>query len=130
MSTINELLVEHNALAGKLSAMKLKVWKSSKKGLEDRIEGFKRQINEDVPKGGKLAEALTKKIIKDKIDKDNTLSIVEVAEELGISAKVARAKLRRKGMKANEGRWPTFKRDSVEHKDFINLLKGTNNGQN
>lgn len=68
-------------------------------------------------------------LIKKEVDRvtDNTITVVDVAEELNIDPKVARAKLRRKGMKSNEGRWPRFKRDSAEHKDMIKLLKGDSN---
>lgn len=68
-------------------------------------------------------------LLKKEVDRvtDDTITVVDVAEELNIDPKVARAKLRRKGLKANEGRWPRFKRDSAEHKDMIKLLKGDSN---
>jgi O6-methylguanine-DNA--protein-cysteine methyltransferase len=51
------------------------------------------------------------------------LTVSDIARELGIDPKVARAKLRRTGASATEGRWAKIKRDSKEHKDLIKLIK-------
>lgn len=104
MATTKELLEEHNKWADKVGAMKLRTWKASQKNLTDRIEGLKRQAKEMTPQG-------------------EYLTISQIAASISMDPKVARAKLRRKGMGANEGRWPTFKKDSDEHADIVKLLK-------
>lgn len=52
----------------------------------------------------------------------NLLSISDIARDLEIEPKAARAKLRRVKGKAEEGRWPKVKRDSKEHKELVALL--------
>lgn len=52
----------------------------------------------------------------------NLLSVSDIARELGLDPKRARAKLRSKGEGAVEGRWPKVKRDSKDHKALVALL--------
>ena len=53
----------------------------------------------------------------------NTTTVVEIAAKLNINPKVARAKLRRRGMSATDGRWSAVKIDSKDHKKVIEILK-------
>lgn len=71
----------------------------------------------------KVAEAQTTA----KKSKDpNALTVSDVAKEVGIEPKVARARLRRHGFlgstRATDGRWPTVVRGSDEHKALRDLL--------
>lgn len=52
----------------------------------------------------------------------NALSVSDIAKELGIEPKVARARLRKDGTRATDGRWPTVVRDSAEHKALVAKL--------
>lgn len=138
MPTINEMVQEHNALAKKLNKPTLSSWKQDKIKLQERIDRLSCLSGPSMPENKKSAtinKPLPKSSNVDKANEllekeakrvaDNTITVVDVAEELNIDPKVARAKLRRKGMKSNEGRWPRFKRNSDEHKDFIKLLRGS-----
>ena len=53
----------------------------------------------------------------------NTTTVVEIAAKLNINPKVARAKLRRRGMTSADGRWNAVKVDSKDHKKMIEILK-------
>lgn len=60
---------------------------------------------------------------KEKAD-PNLLSVSQVAQEIGIDPKQARAKLRRDGTRAPDGRWPKVLRDSEEHTELVSFLNG------
>lgn len=55
----------------------------------------------------------------------NLLTVSDVARELGIDPKQARAKLRKDGSRAPDGRWPKMKRDSTQHAELIAYLQGS-----
>lgn len=131
--SIKELLEEHNELAEKTGKMKLNSWKQSRDKLVGRIEELRKLSGDKKPKKSlnqpksptvKKANELIEKEAARKTKADNEITIAEVAEGIGMSPKIARAKLRRKGHHSNEGRWPTVTRDSKEHKDLVALLKG------
>lgn len=129
------MVQEHNALAKKLNKPILSSWKQDKGKLQERIDRLQSQVGTEPKKSTSSVKLLPKSSSVDKANQllekeakrveDNLITVVDVAEEMNIDPKVARAKLRRKGMKSNEGRWPRFKRNSDEHKDFIKLLRGT-----
>jgi len=50
------------------------------------------------------------------------LTVGDVARELGIDPKRARARLRKEGRKATEGRWDKVRRGSPEHDQLVALL--------
>ena len=54
---------------------------------------------------------------------DGKLSVSDVAKAMDMDPKVARAKLRRYGQTAVDGRWPRFTPGSKEHKAMIDLLE-------
>lgn len=61
---------------------------------------------------------------KPKKERDaSMLTVSEIAAELGVDPKRARARLRSAGKSAVEGRWPTAKRDSKEHKELAAIIK-------
>lgn len=72
----------------------------------------------------KVVKAITAALdaAEGKASDDNMLSVSDVAREMGIDPKVARAKLRRMGQAATEGRWAKVKRDSREHKALVAAL--------
>ena len=135
MSTINQMIQEYNTLAKRTGEAPLNSWKQDKLKLQSRIDRLKNNIQPKklpieaaAPMTFKPKRPLSKadELIEKEVARasDYTITVVDVAEEHNIDPKVARAKLRRKGLKSNEGRWPRFKRDSAEHKDMIKLLKG------
>ncbi len=144
MTSTALLLEEHNRYAKKIGANPLKSWKGSRVDLAERVDGMKRQADElDGTKTGRIksnkpnsantpkskADSLIETEAKRKKEVDDLITVADVAAELKINPKVARAKLRRAGKNSNEGRWPTFKRNSAEHKDLIEFLKGSGHAE-
>lgn len=126
--SIKQLLNEYNELAKAHGKMKLTSWKQSKEKLEARLEEL-RELEQGhgkmKPKNKELVDKLIEKEVKRKIEAENDLNVVKIAVEEGFNPKVARAKLRRSGLKSNEGRWPVVKRGSKEHKELVELLHKT-----
>lgn len=128
--TITALLKTHNELAKAQGKMGLKDWKGPKDKLQERIDNLKKnETKKAIDKKPRvtakdIAEKMIEKEQKRKETADDMLTIVQVAEGINMDPKVARAKLRRKGKHANEGRWPLVKKNSVEHKELIALLTG------
>lgn len=85
-----------------------------------------RDVNvEDDAKAGADAE-LDEAVKPKKPAKDpNMLSVSDVARELGIDPKRARARLRASGGSAVEGRWPKVLRGSKEHDALVGALSAT-----
>lgn len=126
MTAVKQLLEEYNTLAKKQGKTTFKDWKQPKEKLEVRIKELQKADGKSVktePK--KVADKLIEKEAARKEKNDNELTIVDIAEEINMNPKVARAKLRRANLHSNEGRWPKIKKGSSEHKDMIALLKGT-----
>lgn len=57
-----------------------------------------------------------------KKEDDDMMSVSDVARELGLDPKRARAKLRAGGQAATEGRWPKVKRGSKKYQELVALL--------
>lgn len=55
---------------------------------------------------------------------DDELTVADVAREQGVDPKKARAALRAAGMKAKDGRWPTFARGSKMHQQVLGAITG------
>jgi len=93
--------------------------------VKEKAEAKKNGVTE--PKQDKVDKALNDAMVSKKAPTDppdpNLLSVSDVAKELGMEPKAARAKLRRAKGKAQDGRWPKVTRDSQEHKDLVALLK-------
>lgn len=144
---IAHLLKELNELRVELGKKPLSAWKSSRAKLVETIDQLDEEIMNRDPsesstmppakkQAAKKKAAAKKKPAKKKKPtgkkrgpqpkNDGLLSVSDIARELGIDPKVARAKLRRHGQKATEGRWPRVKPNSKEHKSMIDLMqKGT-----
>jgi hypothetical protein len=95
MTTIKDLLTDYNERAARAGIPTLKAWKGTKEKLAAKIAEL----------GG--AE----------------LTIADIAAELKMTPKVVRGTLRRKGLKAVDGHWPTVKRGTGKHCRIVNLLK-------
>lgn len=67
-----------------------------------------------------IAAAKKKKPAKD----PNLLSVSDIARELNIDPKRARARLRASGKAAADGRWPLVLRGSNEHANLAAIIKG------
>ena len=52
------------------------------------------------------------------------LTVADVAREHNVDPKKARAALRAAGMKAKDGRWPTFARGSKMHQQVLGAIVG------
>lgn len=55
--------------------------------------------------------------------REGEMSVSDVARECGIEPKVARARLRKDGTRAPDGRWPTVIKGSPEHARLVALFK-------
>lgn len=79
---------------------------------------------QDVQKGAdKELDANVKPKKKEKAD-PNLLSVSDVARNIGMDPKQARAKLRRDGSRAPDGRWPKVRIDSQEYQALVSFLQG------
>ena len=58
-----------------------------------------------------------------KEEDEDMMSVSDVARELGLDPKRARARLRAAGQAATEGRWPKVKRGSKKHQELITMLQ-------
>lgn len=148
--TIKQMLNRYNELASQTGKRPLKVWKDKKDKLQARIDELEQLINkserlpDDYPlvhvinapfkdaRKARIAER-AKQMRKQskkpkhngkkvKVADDGRISVADVARDLGINPKVARAKLRRRGMQSADGRWPKFERDSETHKEYVAAL--------
>lgn len=80
-----------------------------------------KKAKKDAPQ--KAADAELDKTVAGKKPEDaDMLSVSDVARELGLDPKRARAKLRALGQSATEGRWPKVKRGSKKHQELVDLL--------
>lgn len=106
MMTTKDLLVKYNDLASRLDLPVLKTWKKKRADLESAIDALEEKARES---SGCCAQGLT---------------VTDIARELGISPKVARGKLRRAGMNAKDGRWPTCEPGTDDHARIVEVLRG------
>ena len=137
--TTADLLKELNELREEKGMKPLKAWKQSRTKLEAEIDKLDEEVVGDTgspaEENRKERKAKRKKPAKKKASgkkrgpqpkNDGLLSVSDIAREIGIDPKVARAKLRRNGEKPEDGRWPRVKPNSKEHKKLIELMqKGT-----
>ena len=56
--------------------------------------------------------------------KKEMLTVADVAREQRMDPKKARAALRAAGMKAKDGRWPTFSRGGAVHRRVLGAITG------
>ena len=112
--TINDLLAQYNAIA----PTSIKAWKGKKADLQAKLEALQSAPKKDKAKSKAKSAKMNGAAI------NGTLSVVQIAGELSINPKVARARLRRKGLVATNGRWVSVKRDSAEHKAIVATLGG------
>jgi len=56
------------------------------------------------------------------VDDDNTMSVADLARELNINPKIARAKLRRRGIYATHGSHVRFTRDDATFNEYVAIL--------
>jgi hypothetical protein len=69
-----------------------------------------------------LDQAVSKKKAEKKADDPDMVSVSDIARELGLDPKRARAKLRAAGQAATEGRWPKVKRGSKKYQELVAML--------
>lgn len=106
---------------------KVKIPKELNKGRVDNTD----TVTEPAIKKGADAEldANVKPKKKEAAD-PNLLTVSDVARELGIDPKAARAKLRRDGSRAPDGRWPKVTKGSKEYADLVARLQGDDDDSN
>lgn len=106
---------ELNATSGKSKKDKRRENEAKRDDVDTTSEGdIRKKSDKEVDEAVK-----PKKKAKD----PNMLSVSQVAQELGLDPKRARAKLRASGQAATEGRWALVKRDSAEHRALVAILK-------
>lgn len=125
-----DLLMELNELREAKDMKPIKTWKQSRAKLEEAIDNLDA---ESTPPANKKPVTKKKKPAAKKKPPgkkrgpqpkdDGLLSVSDIAREIGIDPKVARAKLRRYGEKAEDGRWPRVKPNSKDHKAMIDTMK-------
>lgn len=122
MTATRDLLITLNTLREQNGQVPLKSWKSSRAKLEEAIAKLT-PAETPAPKAKKAKKAKVAKADAPTKSSDD-LSVADIARELGINPKVARAKLRRHKMQSADGRWPTVRRNSKDYKKIVDVLKG------
>ncbi len=117
--TTKQLTKKHNIIATSVGAKTIKTWKDSKAKLQARIDKLLAAIEKKAP---------AKKTPEKKTKSEGGMSLADLARELSINPKVARAKIRRqKSLPLNvndeNGRWKAFDRDGDVHKALVTILK-------
>lgn len=123
----SELVELYNKLATEAGKPTIKTWKGKREDLTTRINQLNPKGPEEVvivdepleevkPEPKKKAEVVSK-------TGERLVTIKQVAMDLGIDPKVARAKLRRRGKAANEGRWTTVRHGGAEYKELVSILQ-------
>lgn len=82
----------------------------------------KKKAKADPPADDPPAPTKKAKKAEEPKEDDDMMSVSDVARELGIDPKRARAKLRAGGQAATEGRWPKVKRGSKKYQELVALL--------
>ena len=121
--TINEMLTKYNALAARHNEPGLKTWKAKKSDLETKYEELRKSVNAQLQKEQDDYEANGGKKKAKKKTKAEGLSVADIARSMNMNPKVARAKLRRKGLTAQNGRWGLVQKGSAEYKQIRDALK-------
>ena len=106
--------------------------KAARKAAIDEAVAKKKAAKADPPaepapkkkaKADPPADQPTKKAKKEEPkEDDDMMSVSDVARELNIDPKRARARLRAAGQAATEGRWPKVKRGSKKYQELVALL--------
>lgn len=105
--TVAKLLPVLNKARKGASEKRLAKWTSSKGALIEAIEAY---AVSDVANTDAQA------------DDDNTMSVAELAREMDVNPKVARGKLRRRGIFATNGSHVRFARDSETFKQYAAII--------
>lgn len=90
-----------------------------------RIELIKeraKSLTVDMPK--KKSSKKASKKTKEKVNGAELVSVADIAREVGMNPKVARAKLRRRGMGSEGGRWMQYVPGSEGHVKVRDILTG------
>ena len=58
-------------------------------------------------------------------DNDMSMSVADLARELGVSPKIARAKLRRRGIYSTHGSHVRFERDDETFAEYVSIITST-----
>ena len=62
---------------------------------------------------------------RESIGDDGTMSVADLARELGMNPKIARGKLRRRGIFATNGSHVRFSRDDETFKKYVAIISST-----
>lgn len=117
--TTKELLTKHNVLAKRAGRATFKTWKGKKADLQTRVDEL---VKDELVK----AALKTKKAKKDDAGEtaiNLAMTVADMARALGMHPKVARAKLRRRGFTAQDGRWPRYQPGTEDYEAVMNVLQ-------
>lgn len=92
--------------------------------------------NELIERANELGVEITSKMTKSQLesaiaafvendDNDNTMSVADLARELNVNPKIARAKLRRRGIYAKHGSHVRFTRDDDVYNEYVAIITST-----
>lgn len=125
--TMKEFVAEADAKKAKRAAPAKAPVVEALAGLADSMKELAAMKDGDKELDASVTKASVakKKEKKEKPAKDpNMMSVSDIARELGIDPKRARARLRASGKAAADGRWPLVARDSSEHVAMSGIIKG------
>ena len=91
----------------------------TKSQLIERANELGVEINSKMTKS-QLADAIAQFVADD--ENDNTMSVADLARELNVSPKIARAKLRRRGIYAKHGNHVRFTRDDDTYNEYVAII--------
>lgn len=134
--TTQSLLQQLNVILETKGKKPLKSWKASVEKLKERIQKERLDVAtgeadgnapnpQQLPKETKPKKAPKKKPSTKPTAKKSSddISVVDIAAQLGINPKVARAKLRRAGLSSSKGRWKHMAKGSDLHKHVLSIFK-------
>ena len=80
------------------------------------------EINSKMKKS-ELLDAVVAFVADD--ENDTSMSVADLARELGVNPKIARAKLRRRGIYAKHGNHVRFERDDETYNEYVAIITST-----
>ena len=83
--------------------------------------------DDEIVKWSKTKNALRDAIVEyvESHDVDNTMSVAQLSRELNVNPKIARAKLRRRGIFATNGHHVRFERDDETYNAYVAIITTT-----
>lgn len=128
MMKLSQIIDRYNELTEQLGEPAIKEWKGKRVDLENEIEALELRVKAKQATAKKAEKIEPAKKTEPATEK-TLISVAELARELQIDPKLARAKLRRKGYKSSEGHWPVMERGGKLFNEIKGILKPANENQ-